>query len=64
MFTTIQWIIILILLVIMMLIMCLKEENNGNKNCYDKSSYKCLKCSKRKCKWHIIAKMINEKKDL
>lgn len=59
MFTSWQWIIILIILAVVVIFTDDKETKYKDHDCYDKSTYRCLKCNKN-CKWHDIVVKYNE----
>lgn len=62
MISNLGWIIILFILFILHVLLEAREDNKTYKNrdCYDKSDYKCLKCSEYGCKYHIIAERNNK----
>ena len=51
------WISIIFALVIVSVLLDAIEDTKTYKNnkCYDRSTYKCLKCRKYGCKYHVIA---------
>ncbi len=62
MISTFGWICIIFILFILSVILGALEDSNTYKNreCYDRSVYKCLNCKQRSCKYHIIADKIDE----
>lgn len=62
MISTFGWICIMFTLFVLSVIFDALDDSNAYKNreCYDRSVYKCLNCSQRNCKYHIIADKIDE----
>lgn len=62
MISTFGWICIIFILLIASVIFGALEDSNTYKNreCYDRSVYKCLNCNQKKCKYHMLAIKIDE----
>lgn len=53
--------IIFVLLIASVVFGALEDSNSyKNRECYDRSVYKCLNCNQRSCKYHVIADKIDE----
>lgn len=62
MISTFGWIFIVFILIVLSVIFGALEDSNTYKNreCYDRSVYKCLNCNQKSCKYHVIADKIDK----
>ena len=62
MISTFGWIFVVFILIVLSIIFCILKDSNTYKNreCYDRSVYKCLNCNQKSCKYHVITNKIDK----
>ena len=62
MISTFGWIFVVFILIVLSVIFCILKDSNTYKNreCCDRSVYKCLNCNQKSCKYHVITNEIDK----